>query len=119
MHTRVQLLQRVTTVDRLKDLAAFGIWFAGLSYIVMWALTGPLNQALAIGVHPETLPPVLHLAGSVAAITVFVRLLLIAIRSARRPPSEPATPRPRFRKPAPTVKRIKARDHFGLRGLQQ
>jgi hypothetical protein len=106
-------------MERLKDVAAFGIWFLGLSYFVMWAATGPLNLAMALDVHPETLPPLLHLAGSVAAIIVFVRLLLIAVRSARRPPADVAKPRPRFRKPDPTVKRIKARDHFGLRGLQQ
>jgi hypothetical protein len=103
----------------LKDVAAFGVWFLGLSYFVMWAATGPLNRAMAINVQPETLPPLLHLVGSVAAIIVFVRLLLIAMRSARKPPTEAPKPRPRFRRPEPTVKRVKARDHFGLRGLQQ
>jgi len=105
-------------MERLKDVAAFGVWFLGLSYIVMWAVTGPLNRAIALDVRPETLPPWLHLAGSVAAIIVFVRLLLTAVRSARKPPADLPKPRPRFRKPEPTVKRIKARDHFGLRGLQ-
>jgi hypothetical protein len=106
-------------MERLKDVAAFGVWFLGLSYLVMWAATGPLNRAMAFDVHPEILPPVFHLIGSVAAIIVAVRLLLIAVRSARQPQEETPKPRPRFRKPDPTVKRIKSRDHFGLRGLQQ
>jgi hypothetical protein len=119
MHIRVQLLQGVATMERLKDIAAFGVWFLGLSYFVMWAATGPLNRAMALDIHPETLPPLLHLVGSLAAIAVCVRLLLIALRSARRPPADIPKPRPRFRKPESTVKRIKSRDHFGLRGLQQ
>ena len=106
-------------MERLKDIAAFGVWFLGLSYFVIWAATGPLNLGMALGVHPETLPPLWHLVGSVAAIIVFVRLLLTAMRSARKPPAEMPKPRPRFRRPDPTVKRIKARDHFGLRGLQR
>jgi hypothetical protein len=106
-------------MERLKDLAAFGVWFLGLSYIVMWALTGPLNRALALDVHPEMLPPALHLVGLLAAITAFVRLLLIAVRSARKPPADVPKPHRRFRRPEPTVKRIQARDHFGLRGLEQ
>jgi hypothetical protein len=105
---------------RLKDLAAFGVWFSGLSYIAMWALTGPLNRALALDVHPERLPAVLHLIGLLAAIAAFVRLLLIAIRSARQPPADtPPKPHRRLRRPEPTVKRIQARDHFGLRGIEQ
>jgi hypothetical protein len=106
-------------MERLKDLAAFGVWFSGLSYIVMWAATGPLNRTMALDVHPEMLPRALHLIGGLAAIVVFVRLLLVAIRSARQPAAEAPKPRPRFRKPEPTVKRIRARDHFGLRGLKQ
>ena len=106
-------------MERLKDVAAFGVWVLGLSYLVMWAVTGPLNRMMAVDVHPETLPPMLHLAGSVAAVIVLVRLLSITVRSARQPPADAAKPRPRFRKPEPTVKRIKSRDHFGLRGLQQ
>jgi hypothetical protein len=106
-------------MERLKGLAAFGVWFVGLAYIVMWAATGPLNRALALDVHPEMLPPAMHLVGLLAAIAAFVRLLLIAIRNSRRPSAEPPKPRPRFRRPEPTVKKIKARDHFGLRGVQQ
>jgi hypothetical protein len=106
-------------MDRLKDLAAFGVWFLGLAYIAMWAVTGPLNRVVAVDIHPEMLPRAAHLIGLLAAITTFVRLLLIAVRSARKPQTEAPKPRPRFRRPEPTVKRIKARDHFGLRGLQQ
>jgi hypothetical protein len=106
-------------MDRLKDLAAFGVWFLGLAYIVMWAATGPLNRALALDVRPEALPPALHLVGVLAAIAAFVRLLLIAMRNSRQPAAEPPRPRPRFRRPEPTVKKIKARDHFGLRGIEQ
>jgi hypothetical protein len=85
----------------------------------MWAATGPLTRAMAIDVHPEALPRLFHLIGSIAAVIVFVRLLLTAMRNARKPPGDAPKPRPRFRKPDPTVKRIRARDHFGLRGLQQ
>ena len=106
-------------MERLKDVAAFGVWFLGLSYFVMWAATGPLNRAMAFDIRPEALPPVLHLVGTLATIIVFIRLLLIAVRTARKSPAEIPKPRPRFRRPEPTVKRIKARDHFGLRGLQQ
>lgn len=107
-------------MERLKDLAAFGVWFLGLSYIAMWALTGPLNRTLALDVRPELLPAALHLVGLLAAITAFIRLLLIALRSARKPPADPPPkPHRRFRRPEPTVQRIKARDHFGLRGIEQ
>jgi hypothetical protein len=106
-------------MERLKDVAAFGVWFLGLSYFVMWAATGSLNRMMAVDVHPETLPPLLHLVGSIAAVIVMTRLLLLTVRSGRQPSADAAKPRPRFRKPDPTVKRIKARDHFGLRGLQQ
>jgi hypothetical protein len=106
-------------MERLKGLAAFAVWFLGLSYIVMWALTGPLSRIAAFEVHPEMLPSALHLAGMLAAIIVFIRLLLTAVRSARRPAVEAPKPRRRFRRPEPTVKRIKARDHFGLRGIEQ
>lgn len=106
-------------MERLKDLGAFGVWFLGLSYIVMWALTGPLNRVVALDVHPESLPQALHVAGVLAAIAAFVRLLLIAIRSARGPQAAPPRPQRRFRRPDPTVKKIRARDHFGLRGIDQ
>jgi hypothetical protein len=66
-----------------------------------------------------TMPRWLHLVGLLAAIAAVVRLLLIALRSARRAPAEgvAAAPKRRWRRPEPTVKRVKARDHFGLRGV--
>jgi hypothetical protein len=105
-------------MDRLKDLAAFGVWFLGLAYIAMWAVTGPLNRVVAVDIHPEMLSPMLHLVGMLAALTVFVRLL-IAVRTARKPQAEAPKPRLRFRRPEPTVRKIRARDHFGLRGIEQ
>jgi hypothetical protein len=48
-----------------------------------------------------------------------VQVVSAILRGARR--SHPGTPpaaRWRLRRPEPTVKRIKARDHFGLRGTR-
>jgi hypothetical protein len=119
-------------MQRLKQCAGFGVWFVGLSYILLWALAGTLGgNAERCGVaapwaaafcrlgYPQTLSPLVHLAGLLAAIAVFVRLLLIALRSTRMQQDAAAPVRflRRMRRPEPTVKRIKGRDHFGLRGL--
>ena len=107
-------------MERLKAVAAGAVWFLGLGYIGLWAVTGPLYRTVAIDVRPETLPSTLHVVGSVAAVMVFVRLLMVALRGSGEPQADPPLQaRRRFRRPDPTVKRIKARDHFGLRGLQQ
>lgn len=100
-------------MQRVKDYAGFGMWFLGLSYIALLALNGSL------GGSPQPLAdrPTLHLVGLLAGIAVFVRLLLIALRSTKTPPDAPPKPMRRLRRPEPTVKRIKSRDHFGLRGL--
>jgi hypothetical protein len=99
-------------MQRLKNYAGFGVWFLGLGYIVMWLVTGPLNW-----------PPLAHAAGVVAAIAALVHLLLIAVRSACGTADgshqRPAPPAGRRREPAPTIKTVKARDHFGLRGIDR
>jgi hypothetical protein len=100
-------------MHRLKDYAGFGIWLIGLSYIAVVAVNGPLLGARAV-----TVPLWLHLLGLLAAIAVFVRLLLLALRSTRTSPAAGKPPR-RRRRPEPTVKRVKARDHFGLRGMER
>ena len=97
-------------MQRVKDYAGFGVWFLGLSYIVMFATGGA-------DAHPALNAPAVRLIGTLAAIAVFVRLLLIAVRSTKRRPDDSLKPARRLRKPQPTVKRIKSRDHFGLRGL--
>jgi hypothetical protein len=106
-------------MEQFKAVAAFGVWFLGLGYILMWSATGPLYRAAAVDLHPETLSPVLHLIGAAAGVTVAVQVVSAILRGARR--SHPGTPpaaRWRLRRPEPTVKRIKARDHFGLRGTR-
>ena len=105
-------------MQRFKALAVFGVWVAGLGYAAMWALTGPLDRAAAVDLHPETLSPLVHLVGVAAVLAVCARL----VGAARRPPRQNARneprPRRRMRRPGATVKRVKARDHFGLRGVQ-
>jgi len=129
-------------MQRLKDYAGFGVWFLGLGYIAMWAFAGPLNwpfdqrlgetaaalcgrraDGLSLGfcalAHPQTLSPLVHLVGLLAAITVLVRLLLIALRKPASAAKAPGPSSRRWRRPEPTVKKIKSRDHFGLRGLER
>jgi hypothetical protein len=116
-------------MQRVRACAGFAVWFLGLGYVVLWVLgaaAGPCDTAAVLSAfcnltHPRALPPLVHLAGLLAAIAVFVRLLLIALRS-KRNPQDAATAAPakflrRMRRPEPTVKRVKAREHFGLRGL--
>lgn len=101
-------------MQRLRDYVGFVVWFAGLGTIVLWAIDGSLGEPLA------ALSPPLRLLGTLAAIGVFVRLLLIAWRSKQKPP---ASDRPAqasaLRRPHPAIKRIKPRNQFGLRGLGQ
>jgi hypothetical protein len=121
-------------MQQLKAAAGFAVWFVGLTYIVLWVLTGALGSsaqrcddskewtAAFCGLtHPQTLSPLVQLAGLLAAIAAFVRLLLIALRRARQPQVGAAPGAAKFlrrmRRPEPTVNRVKGRDHFGLRGL--
>jgi len=128
-------------MQRLKHYADFGMWSLGLGYIVMWALAGPLNwpfdrrlgetastlcgpqagllSGLCALAHPQTLSPLVHLVGLLAAIAVLVRLLLIALRKPTSASDALGPPSRRWRRPEPTVKKIKSRDHFGLRGLER
>lgn len=106
-------------MQRLKDIATFGVWMLGLGYVAMWAATGPLYRTVAVDLHPETLSPLLHFAGGTAAVLTCVRLVSLLRRRSQAAEGEPAPrPRRRFRRPDPTVQRIKSRDHFGLRGVQ-
>jgi hypothetical protein len=99
-------------MQRLKNYAGFGVWFLGLGYIVMRLVMGPLKW-----------PPLAHAAGVIAAVAALVHLLLIAVRSARATVhgshQRPASSAGRRSKPEPTIKTVKARDHFGLRGLDR
>ena len=121
-------------MGRIRDYASFAAWFIGLGYIILWPLAAPhvdleagsarcrdghdLLRQLCEVASPARLPPLLHLLGLTAAIFVIVRLLLIALRAARKASDQqPAEPPRRRRRPPRTVMRVKARDHFGLRGL--
>ncbi len=99
-------------MQRLKDYGGFGLWFLGLGYIVSM-LAG----------DAYALPPLVQLFGLFAAIAVLVQLLLIALRDRRGPrnaqPQDGAKSALRRRRPDPTVMRIKARNHFGLRGTER
>jgi hypothetical protein len=102
-----------------RAIAAFGVWFLGLGYILMWSVTGPLWRAAEVDLHPETLSPILHVVGIAAGVTVVVQVVSAVLRGSRRArPDAPPAPRWRLRRPEPTVKRVKARDHFGLRGTE-
>jgi membrane protein implicated in regulation of membrane protease activity len=95
-------------MGRVADYGRFGLWWLGLAYIAA-ALTGYANA----------LPPQVQLAGLLAALASLLNLLLIA-RAYRRAKENPApSPHLKGRRPAPTVMRMRARDYFGLRGLER
>jgi hypothetical protein len=96
-------------VQHLKDFGRFCLWFFGLGYTVF-----VFTQDAA------WLPPLFQLAGILAAVATLVHLLLIAVRY-RRGPGKGDRPKPTFRRrrPEKTVMRVKARDHFGLRGVDR
>ena len=119
-------------MQRLKEYSGFIVWFVGLTTIAVSSLAlTDFNPGAASTVCRsnilrglcewiEPMPPGLRLAGLLAAVFVMVRLLLIALRATRPRAAEPlaVNQKPkRWRRPAPTVARIKGRDHFGLRGL--
>jgi hypothetical protein len=95
-------------MTRLADYGRFGLWVLGLAYIGA-SLTGYANA----------LPPQVQLAGLLAALASLLNLLLIA-RAHRRAKENPdPSPFHKGRRPDPTVMRIRARDYFGLRGLER
>lgn len=119
-------------MQRLKEYSGFIVWFVGLTTIAVWSLAltdfdpGAATTACRSNIlrglceWMAPMPPALRLVGLLAAVFVMVRLLLIALRATQPRAAEPpaANPKPkRWRRPAPTVARVKGRDHFGLRGL--
>lgn len=95
-------------MTRLANYGRFGLWWLGLAYIAA-SLTG----------HAAALPPQVQLAGLLAALASLLNLLLIA-RAYRRAKEQPAPPPlPKGRRPDPTVMRMRARDYFGLRGVER
>ncbi len=102
-------------MNRVWDYIGFAVWFAGLGYIAMWLFGSPDHL---------TLPPTLHAVGVAAAALVPVRLVLRAVSKRRAgavPAPHPRTPatvlRPARRRPARPLRQVKARSHFGLRGM--
>ncbi|HEY0224743.1 MAG TPA: hypothetical protein VGC38_09530 [Pseudolabrys sp.] len=110
-------------MNRIKDYAGFVGWFSGLGYIVLLPITAAdlAGKPLALA-----LPPGLHALGFLSAVFVTARLLLHAIRRARRVQNTSkgktikletaAAVPPPSRKPVPLRSVIKPRKEFGLRG---
>jgi hypothetical protein len=110
-------------MDRCKDYFGFAMGFAGIGYAVLWPLT-----AIGNGGHPFALPVGLHALGLAAVLLIAARLSCRLLRrwrprasvmpaaalAARLPGALPARAR---KKPARTVRAVKPRKHFGLRGL--
>ena len=95
-------------MTRLADYGRFGLWWLGLAYIAA-SLTG----------YATALPPQVQLAGLLAALASLLNLLLIA-RAHRRAKEQPdPSPFLKGRRPDPTAMRMRARDYFGLRGVER
>jgi membrane protein implicated in regulation of membrane protease activity len=95
-------------MTRLADYGRFGLWWLGLAYIAA-SLTGYANA----------LPPQVQLAGLLAALASLLNLLLIA-RAHRQAKQQPdPSPFLKGRRPDPTAMRMRARDYFGLRGVER
>jgi len=109
-------------MDRCKDYFCFAVCFAGLGYIALCTLAG-CGDLFGVSLSPLALPPALRLAGTLSAIFVGLRALLLVSRRLRGPPAAPATlpgmavpariPR---RKASRQVAAVKPRAQFGLRG---
>ncbi|HEY1475519.1 MAG TPA: hypothetical protein VGF53_15695 [Pseudolabrys sp.] len=98
---------------RVWDYIGFAVWFAGLGYIVLWLLGSPGHLVL---------PPGLHAVGVASATLVPVRLLLRAVSrwrgaAAAQLRKAAAILRPPRRKSSYPIRLVKARSHFGLRGV--
>ncbi len=88
-------------MNRVKDYFRFTVWFVGLGYVALWALTahgngvGAIAAAALCGQSPAPidlicasvpalrLSPGLHLLGQMSAFCVFVRILLRPLRRFR------------------------------------
>lgn len=104
-------------MNRVWDYIGFAVWFAGLGYIAMWLVGSPDHL---------TLPPALHAVGVAAAVLIPVRLVLRAISKRRAgavPAARPRKPstvlRPTRRRPVKPLRQVRARSHFGLRGMPE
>ena len=95
-------------MTRLADYGRFGLWWLGLAYIAA-SLTGYANA----------LPPQVQLAGLVAALASLLNLLLIARAHRQAKPQPDPSPFLRGRRPDPTAMRMRARDYFGMRGVER
>jgi hypothetical protein len=101
-------------MNRVWDYIGFAVWFVGLGYIVMWLLRSP---------DLLLLPPTLHIVGIASAMFVPVRLIARFIGRRRAaagavPARKPTTVlRPPRRKASYPIRTVKARSHFGLRGM--
>ena len=133
-------------MNRCRDYFGFAMWFAGIGYAVLWPLSaigkgghpfgasivcgdarGALVAALCELPHPFALPVGLHVLGLAAVLLVAARVSLRLLDrwrqrpgvvpaealNARLPGAIPARPR----RPAPRLRPVKPRKHFGLRGL--
>jgi len=95
-------------MTRLTDYGRFGLWWLGLAYIAA-SLTGYANA----------LPPQVQLAGLLAALASLLNLLLIA-RAHRQAKQQPdPSSFLKGRRPDPTAMQMRARDYFGLRGVER
>jgi len=109
-------------MNRCKDYACFIVWFAGLGYIVLWALTVRANASAA-----QSLPPAFHVVGLLSALFVAARFAVIGLRrwrsrdemaTAADASADMATTRLSSRWKAPGTPTVKPRSQFGLRGLR-
>ena len=110
-------------MDRCKDYACFIAWFAGLGYLLLWAV----SLHASVSGAALRLPPALHALGALSTMFVAVRLLLLAMRrrrsaavaAAAMPPDTLAArlgPQP-WKAPAGAAA-VKRRSQFGLRGTR-
>lgn len=104
-------------MNRVWDYVSFAVWFFGLGYIVMWLLNSP---------YLATFSPVMHGLGMASATFVPLRLLIRALLRRRaaalavRPVctgNSDAVLRPRWQGAGDPLRPVKARNHFGLRGM--
>ena len=124
-------------MNRIKDYAGFAAWLIGLGTIVLWPVilrdsglvagsavcrgaSSVLSHWLCSPAQPAMLPPGLQLIGLLSAAFVIFRILLLALRAARKrltggtPPPQAL---PRRRRPAAMPTKVTPRNHFGLRGV--
>ncbi|HYA04670.1 MAG TPA: hypothetical protein VEF90_02180 [Xanthobacteraceae bacterium] len=105
-------------MNRVWDHISFAICFAGFGYIALWL----------IGLGHIVLPPTLHAIGAAAAAFAPFYLLACVMRRRRgaacampvAPVRKPAKElRPPRRKATYPIRKVKPRNHFGLRGMPE